>query len=385
MARLDGQRFADLTLNIINILRENRFSNETFTDTFMRVIGLSPNINVSDVLSQAADLSTRTQQKTAQAVTGSDGDQDKRVTTGQNGATVVDGLFKSQDKNQVRMRQLISAYIENLLSFVKRWGRLQRGQQYRRIQRLIGNAPLDPFDPLLVGATPIKQVELHAVQKGPDSIRIETVNVAEVVRQINQGLKEIELSRQSRSAGLLTLQLSLYNLILQQLTMLMSSIPQSQLGEFGGALTSILKSTIDGVEATGRKLTASRRTLGVELTKLQEQSALIIDGIVLETGEKFSLQGILQALFYLTSKVEYKCKNCQFFSHGQQIDEFLPPDIIRENTSFGAICTFSFADGVGKATSPDSSCKDVWGLSGNDYWTASDKVKSDFQKELGSQ
>lgn len=386
MARLDGQRFATLALDVFKIVRDNKFANETFVDALTRLIGLVPNLDVTQIEGQAGDLSTRTSEGILNA---SDEDQNVQVATGQAGKTVVDGLFKSQDENLIRIRRLIGAYIENLVKFVERWGRTQRGQQVRRIQRLIGTIPEDPFDPNLVGVNTINQVDLHESLEGAGGFRVETVDIAEVVRAINAGLKEIELSKQNRAVGKLTLQQSLFSLVLQQLSALITSIPQSNLGDLGGALISIMKTPIAGIERTGKKLDTQRRTLGVELAQLQEQSGLIIDGITLETGEKISLLSLLRAFLFLSSKLEYKCKDCKFFSQGQQIDPLLPPEVARENASFGGICTFSFEGGVGRAAEPESSCGSglasgtgVWGLPDNDYWTASDETIEKFLKEL---
>ena len=360
MARLDGQKFADLASVILDILKKNRFINETYADAFLRIIGITPNVNVDAITGQAGDASQRTQQQIQNTVVS--GSQDQRVSTGQMGQTVIDGFFKSQDDTRIRMCGLSAAYIENLTSFVKRWGRLQRGQQYRRIQRLIGTIPPDPFQVDLIGASPLESIDLHTSKEGSDGTRTETVDIAEVIRKINAGLQEIETSKDNRTSGKLTLQLSLYNLVLQQLNFLLSSIPQSKLGEFGGALISTIKTPISGVELMGRKLVAQRRALGIELTKLQEQSALIIDGIVLDTGEVFSLLKVLDALFYLSSKLEYKCKNCKYLSQGTQINAIVS-GFAKEKPGFGAICTYnSDIKGVGRATK--STLKKLTGADG---------------------
>lgn len=379
MARLDGARFANLALDILQVVRANRFDNETFVNAFARLLGLIPNIDSETVRGQAGDLSTRTEEAILNA---SDEDQDLEVTTGQAGKTVVDGLFKSQEENLVRIRQLVAAYIENLMGFVERWGRTQRGQQVRRIQRLIGVIPSDPFDPNLVGVDTINQVTLHQSVEGAGGIRVETVDIAQVVRAINEGLKEIELSKENRAVGKLTLQQSLFSLVLKQLGALISSIPQAQLGELGGALISVIKAPVAGIERAGRKLQSQRRTLGVELSQLQEQSALIIDGITLDTGEKISLLSILRGLLFLSSKLEYRCKDCRFFAQGSQIDPLLPPEIARENATSGGICTYSFEGQVGRPASENTSCKEVWNLPDNDYWTASDETIEKFLDEL---
>jgi len=383
MARLDGQRFADLALTVMEIVRKNRFSNELFVDAFIRLIGLKPNINPDEVLAQAGDASMRTERKVFDATITDD--QDKRVVTGQAGQTVVDGLLKSHDENQVRIKQLAVAYIENLLVFVERWGRLQRGQQIRRLQRLIGDFPLNPFDEDLIGASPIAAVDLHKKEEGSDGIRIETVDIAETVRRINEGLKEIDTSKLDRRPGKLRLQLSLYSLVLEQLSLLVSSIPQDRMGELGGAFISIIKAPVTGLEIKGKKLELERNAVGVELQRLQQQSALIVDGITLDTGEKVSLRGILRGLLFLASKVEYQCKNCVFYGQGKQLDEFLPANVVRENTRFGHICMYSAEEGTGRPTKPSYSCKIVWNRSANDYWVANSKIVEEFKKEFNSE
>lgn len=380
MARLDGQRFADLALTVLEIVRRNRFSNESFVDAFSRLIGLEPNINPDETSAQAGDASTRTQQQILNATVSDD--EDKRVVTGQAGRTVVDGLLKSQDENQKRIRQLAAAYIENLIAFIERWGRQQRGQQIRRLQRLIGDFPIDPFDQSLIEVTPLEDVDLHQQEEGADGIRIETVDIAETVRKINEGLKTVELSKLNRQSGKLRLQLSLYNLVMEQLSMLISSIPQDRMGELGGAFVSIVKTPVLGIDARGRKLEAERRTVGVELQRLRQQSALILDGITLETGEIVSLHDILRGLLFLASKVEYKCKNCRFYGQGTQLNDSLPSNVARERASFGNICTYSFEEGTGRPTKPNFSCKEVWNRSANDFWTANEELIEKFKREV---
>jgi len=380
MARLDGQKFADLASSILEILKRNRFMNETYADVFLRIVGITPNVNINSITNQAGDASQRTQQKIQDTVVNDNKDQ--RISTGQVGQTIVDGFFKSHDDTQARMKGLSAAYIENLISFVGRWGRLQRGQQYRRIQRLIGQVPPDPFQVDLIGLSPLKKIDLHTSKKGADGSRVETVDIAEVIRLINSGLQEIETSKINRTSGKLTLQLSLYSLVIEQLNYLLSSIPQSKLGDFGGALISTIRAPIAGVETTGRKLANERRALGVELTKLEKQSALIIDGNVLETGEVFSLLKVLNALFYLSSKLEYKCKNCKYLSQGTQI-KAIAIGFEKEQPGFGAICTYNSENKeIGRATKPDFSCKEVWNLIGNDYWTANDDTVQEVKKVL---
>jgi hypothetical protein len=122
--------------------------------------------------------------------------------------------------------------------------------------------------------------------------------------------------------------------------------------------------------------------LGIELTKLQEQSALIIDGIVLDTGEVFSLLKVLDALFYLSSKLEYKCKNCKYLSQGTQINAIVS-GFAKEKPGFGAICTYnSDIKGVGRATKSTFSCKEVWNLVDNDYWIANDDTVQQVRDKL---
>jgi len=369
MARLDGQRFAELATSILDVLRTNKFANESFQDAFIRLIGLIPNVDSTQVAAQAGDLSTRTPEKLL-------ANFDTEVTAGQGGNTIIDGLFKSSDDNKQRLRLLIGSYIDNLLGFVKKWDRQQRGQQQRRLQRLVGEG-VDPFDPALIGR--VGDVALHKSVKGADDTRSESVNIEEVVRQVNEGLKEIETSKSDRSVGILTLQASLFDLVLTQLNLLISAVPVDKLGELGGVVTSVAKTPIMGIESSASKIDTQRRTVGVELARLQEQEALIITGANLETNEILSLKNFLQGLSFLANKLQYKCKECKFFQKGGQIAQSLT-EITRENPTQGAICTFSFQGKTGLPTQENSSCREVWGLINNDFWTASLDVINQFIK-----
>jgi len=367
MARLDGQRFADLATSILDILRTNKFTNESYQDAFIRLIGLIPNVDSTQVAAQAGDLSTRTSEKLL-------ANFDTEVTTGQGGNTVVDGLFKSSDENKQRLRLLIGSYVNNLQALVKRWDRQQRGQQQRRLQRLVGEGA-DPFDPTLIGR--VGDVSLHKSVKGTDDTHSESVSIEEVIRQVNEGLKEIESSKSDRSIGTLTLQASLFELILTQLNLLISAVPVSKLGELGGVVTSVVKTPVVGIEDRANKVGTQRRAVGVELARLQEQEALIVTGANLETNEVLSLKNFLQGLSFLTNKVQYKCKECKFFQKGGQIAQSLT-EITRENPTQGAICTFSFQGKTGLPTQENNSCREVWGLINNDFWTASLDVINQF-------
>jgi hypothetical protein len=369
MARLDGQRFAELATSILDILKTNKFANESFQDAFIRLIGLIPNVDSTQVAAQAGDLSTRTSEKLL-------ANFDEEVTTGQGGETVVDGLFKSSDANKQSLRLLIGSYVDNLLTFVDKWNRQQRGQQARRLQRLVGNIA-DPFDPTLIGR--VGDISLHSSVVGANEIRSEVVNIGEVIRQVNQGLKEIELSKSDRSIGTLTLQASLFELVLTQLNLLISAIPVDKLGQLGGVVTNTIKTPVIGIEDSASKIGTQRRAVGVELARLQEQEALIITGVNLETNEVLSLKNFLQGLSFLTNKVQYKCKECKFFQKGGQISQSLT-DISRENPTQGTICTFSFQGKTGLPTQENFSCKEVWGLINNDFWTASLDVINQFVK-----
>ncbi len=375
MARLDGQKFADLAIDLFQILDAERFQNETYEAAFLRLIGLIPNIDPILIQAQAGDRSDQTQGDIASATTNEDGSGLTAVTTGQGGQTIVDGLFKDQSENGLQLKALTGAYVQSLSDLIEKWGRIQRGQQIRRIQRLIGTAA-DPFDPALIGTT-TSDIQLPEQRPGAQGIRERKTDIAEVVRLIDQGLKEIELSKLDRTIGTVTLQLSLFENILNQISLLVTSIPAQRLGKFGGAFTRILKAPIEGIERTGKRLTRQRRALGVELIRLRDQEARITTGITLSTGEVLSLRNLLQGILFLTNSLEYSCKNCVFFQQGTQITEALP-GVERENPTQGGICTFSFEKGTGRPAEPNDNCKTIWQLPGNDYWIANDDVITEF-------
>ena len=375
MARLDGQKFADLAIDLFQILDAERFQNETYEAAFLRLIGLVPNIDPILIQAQAGDRSDQTQGDIASATTNEDGSGLTAVTTGQGGQTIVDGLFKDQSENGLQFKALTGAYVQSLSDLSEKWGRIQKVQQISRIQRLIGTAA-DPFDPALIGTT-TSDIQLPEQRPGAQGTRERKTDIAEVVRLIDQGLKEIELSKLDRTIGTVTLQLSLFENILNQISLLVTSIPAQRLGKFGGAFTRILKAPIEGIERTGKRLTRQRRALGVELIRLRDQEARITTGITLSTGEVLSLRNLLQGILFLTNSLEYSCKNCVFFQQGTQITEALP-GVEREKPTQGGICTFSFEKGTGRPAEPNDNCKTIWQLPGNDYWIANDDVITEF-------
>lgn len=383
MARLDGQRFADLSIEIFQILDQERFTNESFENAFARLIGLVPNTDSGRIQALAGDLSTRTREDIAAALTNPDGSGLTEVATGQAGQTVVDGLLKGQDDNVQRLRSLASEYVRSLLDFIKRWSRVQRGQQARRIQRLIGTS-VDPNDPALIGTAVTSDILLHENKPGV-GVGEKRVDVGETVRKVNQGLRDIDLSKEDRTVGTLTLQLSLFDLVLRQLTFLVSSIPASRLGDLGGTFIRMLKTPLEGVQRNAQKVVRQRRALSVELTRLQNQEALITTGITLDTGEVLSLRNLLQGILFLTSKVEYNCKNCRFFAEGERVGSTISSEITRGNPTQGSICTYSTEEGKGRKAEPNDSCEVVWGLPGNDYWVASEDLVTEFKNELRKQ
>jgi len=378
MARLDGQRFSSLALNILATLREGRFTNEDYIDAFIRLLGLTP--NTTDIQAQllSADQSLRTLEKS--------GNQPGGDTAGHDGSTLVDGLLKSTRTDYQQLRTLCASYLDTLLQFIERWSRVQRGQQTRRLQRLVGDNSGVSDSVYSASSGILSSAALFETDEGANTLRGTALNIEEIAQRVNDSLKKIQESgvQPLKPIGELTLQLSVFEAISTQLDSIISVVPVSKLGELGGDFIAAIKASLLSISQQTEKLGTQRLSVLNELSRLNEQSALINDGVALETGEKLSLRNFIQGLRFLCKDTEYKCKNCKYFMESGQITDTLGID--RESPERGAICTYSFHEGRGKATTPEKSCFEVWGKAGNDYWTASmkliDKFKEEFLKQV---
>lgn len=375
MARLDGQRFTDLALSIFATIREAKFDNETYIDAFIRLIGLRPNATSEQAQTLTADQSIRTQDKL---------NSDASIVTGQAGETIVDGLLKSSREDTIQVRRLCAAYLQSLLHFIKRWSRLERGQQKRRLERLVGNNPALANQILSTSTGILSEVSLFQTEKGAKGLRGKSLDVTSAIQKVNDALKQIELSgvQPLKPLGKLTLQLSLHEAIVTQLESILGTIPVSRLGELGGEFAAALKTAILGTEQEAKRLFRQRQSVLNELIRLGQQEQLITDGTLLETGETLSLRNFIQGLTYLCG-IEYTCKNCAFFQQAGEITESL--GVTRETQGTGNICSYSFENGTGRATEPDFSCREVWGLINNDYWTASVEIVTEFMDEFAKE
>lgn len=372
MARLDGQRFTNLALAVFEILREAKIQGEDFVDTFTRLIGIKPNLDATQAELASGDQSSRTNTKVLEK-------SNTATITGQAGGTVVDGFLKSSEDSAVKLRVLCAQYLDNLLSFIDRWAKTQVSQQERRLKRLVGENVTSADQLFSTGLS--AGFNLVPTESGANQVSSDTVDIAQIVKDVQTGLKAITESRAQplKEFGELTLRLTLFELIGRQIDAIIAAVPVARLGELGGFFTDTLRSTVIGLNQQEKRLQGQRRAVGTELIRLQRQRALVIDGIPLETGEKLSLRNFLQGMLFLCQS-EYKCKNCAFLSTGIQISDVTEVD--RINPTTGHICTFSFEGDTGRPTTPEQSCLEVWNRPGNDFWTASVDFLVEFTNEV---
>jgi len=357
MTTLNGQRLAKLMLGTLNILRSNKLAGESYKDAFLRIAGITPNVDILNAQITSGDGSQETETQLA-------GIRDTAVVTGQRGSTLIDGFLKSETS----LRQLCGEYIARLIDIVDSWKRCQYVQQSRRLQRLVGDGTEGVI-------SPVDNIDLHVFEENAKDQHVVKVNIEDVVKKVNTTFKEIDSSQIDKSVGQLTLKQSVLDTLTTQITMLISSIPTEDLGEFGGVFIKTIKAPSAGLEKQGRRLGTQRQAVEIELRNLQQQAKLIIDGLLLD-GEKISLKQILSALSYLCTGVEYKCKNCKFFEEDlDNIKATFPDIVIRgEAKDSKGICKFAINENSALATNPGDTCKETWGLTRNDYWTASVEI-----------
>ncbi len=303
-------------------------------------------------------------------------------TSGQEGATLVDGLLKNRRADFQQLRSLCASYLDTLLQFIQRWKRVQRGQQTRRLQRLVGDNPQVSEGIYDATSGILPTTPLFETEEGANMLTGDALNVEKVAQEVNKQLKNIQQSgtQPIKPLGEVTLQLSVFEAISTQLDSIVGVVPVSKIGELGGEFISALKTTLLSISQETSKLGTKRLSVLNELVRLSEQSKLISEGTSLETGETLSLRNFIQGLRFLCKDTEYKCKNCKFFLESGQITEALGID--RENPERGAVCTYSFSEGQGIATTPENSCYEVWGRIGNGFWAASMELVIKFKKEF---
>lgn len=150
-------------------------------------------------------------------------------------------------------------------------------------------------------------------------------------------------------------------------------------GELRNQLVSFLKST--GKEAADNieRLTLFKQEIQAEVGRLENAEKLLFDGIGTFSGadQKLSLLRVLDLLIFLTDrkKMKYDCSQCKFFREGKSnVCIFAGAGAFSLTPLVTITDQFTGDSVIGRLTKPINSCKQVWGLESNEYFSPSDSI-----------
>jgi len=157
-----------------------------------------------------------------------------------------------------------------------------------------------------------------------------------------------------------------------------------EIGGFRNQLVRFLsanaKAASDNVEMLYRKKTEVQN----EVNRLENAEKLLFSGVEI-SGQKLSLLKILDLLIFLTDKKKfhYNCSECKYFRSGKT-----NVCIFAGKGSVSLTQIVNFKDSktgetvVGRLTEQKNSCKQIWGLDSNEYFTPSESVIQSIEKIL---
>lgn len=359
--------YVDLMFRIINVLKRLRitesFSNGNFLpsrgesvySTFLRVIGF---LRYSESIEQQIGV-------------------EKRVEAGK---TIVDKLLKPKSEEAARRREVFASFLKSLLKQLEKYVRDVNLTQIKRIRKLIGPPVLDP----------------RADSK--TNVYEFTGDLATDIKAVNEQLQQYDQQRDG--IGQLVQKIDL----LQNFTSTLSAAVRDlfganlsgeaqPLGPLGGPFVSLIRAQTSGYSQELDKLIDRRVALNSQLLILQNKMRVVRSGIAFLTGEQIALVNLVDTMVYLFTEIEYKCKQCRFYStvpaegsgdlsgipeeqreaeqerikQAQERAENIQ-EALREGDETG-FCIYRAAN---LPTVDNGSCLSTWGLTGNNFWTASD-------------
>jgi len=342
-------RLQNLAMLMINTIHQNRFANDSYVDTFIRIVGLS-RLEELDPSNKTGDMTSRTADQEAQSFDLQENN-------------LINGWLKSHDVNLITSRKASLVYLNEIRYLIAIWKNAVMTKKQRRIERLVGkNTDV---------TTGISEIDVFNVDINQYIDKSKgKLNLEDLVRAINERFQQIQSNQlNKKEVGELTLRVSLLKSIISQVSAVLLSIPLQTIGVMSGPISSAIKLSLAAVEKQYEQAEKERRALVQELTRLHQEADLILNGHKVSFNEKISLYNLIEALIYLYN-LEYTCKNCARYQMTQ--------------TGNGQVqlCTFSSKKNL--LTQPDWSCanKDTWDNVNNSYWAATDKVTEEVRNRL---
>lgn len=373
MAARDDLYFS-IMLEIVNVLRRIRirseFENPNFIpskgesvySTFLRALGL---LTYPDSINSRIDVAIRVER----------------------GKTIADRLLKPKTQDVEDQQEVFISFLKALLAQLQKYIRDTNLTQIKRIRKLIG--------------PPVNDARATSKQATFEP----SGDIAQDIQSVNEQLQQYDLQRDG--IGQLVQEIDLLSNFTASLSALIRSLFQTSLassdatdaplGPLGGPFVSIIRAQTAGYTQRLDRLTERRVNLNAQLALLQEKMRYIRSGADFITGESLALISIVDTLLYLFTEVTYTCKQCKFYSTQaageEQIQAALASDSlsdaerarleraqeratnIQDSLRQGDETGFCLYRAANLPTVESGSCLSVWGLPGNDYWSASDNAE----------
>jgi hypothetical protein len=149
-------------------------------------------------------------------------------------------------------------------------------------------------------------------------------------------------------------------------------------------MTATAKESLDKIE----QLDLLKQELQNEVYKLENADNLLFNGVSTfnKDSKKLSLLQVIDVLIFLTDrkKMKFDCSQCKYYRKGKsEACTFAGSGSV----SPAPLVTLTDAQGnpiIGRLTRSTNSCKEVWGLETNEYFTASDDIVIALKKLLES-
>jgi len=268
-------------------------------------------------------------------------------------------FFKIQTNATFQDLKTINSMLKSFRSRLNRYSRARTKIKLNRINKLI-TIPDNPINPdQLIQSTP-----------------------EETKREVSRRLQKLEKDRDLK--GIFDQEIAANSALATSVDRLVIDIPEN-VGEFKDQLVSLLR-------ATGKESNEIIETLSIQKSEfVKEASKLANIDNLLFNGEqtynpnvRLSLLKVLDVLIFLTDRqqMKYNCSQCKNFLQGTTNACIFAGGGGVPRTPAVTVPNEQGNSVAGRLTQSTNSCKEVWGLESNQFYTPSDTIIQTLERRL---
>lgn len=273
--------------------------------------------------------------------------------------SLLHNFLKIQRNTTAQDVATINKLLKAFKSRLNRYSKARAKIKLNRIQKLI-QEPSKPIDPA------------DLTKDTPENTR----------REVAKKLDELQAAGDIK--GLIQQEISTNQAMASSIDRVVAKVPE-QTGVFRSQLIDLLrangKESFRGIENLNR----FKDELTKESNRIENMDKLLFEGeTTYTTGVKLSLLKVLDVLIFLTDRqqMKYDCSQCKFFQKGSPNACVFAGAGETSRTSAVTVKDDQGAEVAGRLTQPRNSCKDVWGLESNEYFTPSDSIVKSLERVL---